>query len=99
MPDYKDPTLSPEVRARDLLSQMTLPEKIGQLNEIPLSRHELADIESEIRTGRVGSLIYATSALAGDEEQFCGNLEDRQRCQRIAVAVSYTHLDVYKRQE
>jgi len=85
MPDYKDPTLSPEVRARDLLSQMTLPEKIGQLNEIPLSRHELADIESEIRTGRVGSLIYATSALAGDEEQFCGNLEDRQRCQRIAV--------------
>lgn len=85
MLDYRDPTLSPEERSRDLLDRMTLEEKIGQLNEIPLSRHKLADIEQEIRAGRVGSLIYATSALAGDEDQFCGSLEDRQRCQRIAM--------------
>lgn len=85
MLDYKNPVLPPEKRARDLLGRMTLEEKIGQLNEIPLSRHEIASIEPEIRAGRVGSLIYATSALAGDEDQFCGSLEDRQRCQRIAV--------------
>lgn len=85
MTDYKNPSLSSEARARDLLGRMTLEEKIGQLNEIPLSRHEIAQIEPEIRAGRVGSLIYATSALAGDEDQFCGSLEDRQRCQRIAV--------------
>lgn len=85
MLDYKNPALSPEERSRDLLGRMTLEEKIGQLNEIPLSRHKIADIEQEIRAGRVGSLIYATSALAGDEDQFCGSLEDRQRCQRIAM--------------
>lgn len=85
MLDYQNPSLSPEARTQDLLSRMTLQEKIGQLNEIPLSRHEIRDIESQIRAGNVGSLIYATSALAGDEEQFCGDLADRQRCQHIAV--------------
>lgn len=82
---YQDSALSPEARTKDLLARMTLEEKIGQLNEIPLSRHNLPEIEQEIRAGRVGSLIYATSALAGDEEQFCGGWDDRQRCQRIAV--------------
>lgn len=82
---YQDSALSPEARTKDLLARMTLEEKIGQLNEIPLSRHDLPEIEQEIRVGRVGSLIYATSALAGDEEQFCGGWDDRQRCQRIAV--------------
>ena len=82
---YQDSALSPEARTKDLLARMTLQEKIGQLNEIPLSRHNLPEIEQEIRAGRVGSLIYATSALAGDEEQFCGGWDDRQRCQRIAV--------------
>ena len=33
MDAYKTPTLSPEVRARDLLSRMTLREKIGQLTQ------------------------------------------------------------------
>jgi len=85
MLDYKNPHLSPSQRAADLLDRMTLQEKIGQLNEIPLSRHSLPEIQRQIRAGRVGSLIYATSALAGDEEQFCGSLQDRQECQRIAV--------------
>lgn len=82
---YQDSALTPEARTKDLLARMTLEEKIGQLNEIPLSRHNLPEIEQEIRAGRVGSLIYATSALAGDEEQFCGGWDDCQRCQRIAV--------------
>lgn len=88
MPIYQDPARSPEERAQSLLACMTLREKIGQLNEIPLSRHGLEDIQRQIREGRVGSLIFATSALAGDEEQFCGSLEDRQRCQQIAVEES-----------
>ena len=33
MEHYKNPTLSPEVRAGDLLSRMTLREKIGQLTQ------------------------------------------------------------------
>lgn len=82
---YKNPSYSPEQRATDLLSRMTLREKIGQMNEIPLSRHTLPEIKRQILEGNVGSLIYATSALAGDEEQFCANLEERQECQRIAV--------------
>ena len=32
MENYKNPALAPEERARDLLSRMTLKEKIGQIN-------------------------------------------------------------------
>ena len=32
MESYKNPALTPEERARDLLSRMTLQEKIGQIN-------------------------------------------------------------------
>lgn len=32
MDQYKNPALSPEIRAKDLLSKMTLEEKIAQIN-------------------------------------------------------------------
>ncbi|MEG1012518.1 MAG: glycoside hydrolase family 3 N-terminal domain-containing protein, partial [Ruthenibacterium sp.] len=85
MERYKNATLPVEERIEDLIAQMTLAEKIGQLNQIPLSAHTLEQIESEIRCGNVGSLIYATSALAGDEDQFAGSLAQREECQHIAV--------------
>ena len=34
---YKNPMLSPEERTQDLLSRMTLEEKVGQLVQIPYS--------------------------------------------------------------
>ena len=30
---YKDPSVSPEERAKDLMGKMTLREKVGQLNQ------------------------------------------------------------------
>lgn len=47
-----------ETRVNDLLAQMTLEEKVGQMNQLDARRG--GDVETEIRKGRVGSVFGIT---------------------------------------
>ena len=75
-PLYRDPTAPLAERVDDLLSRMTLREKLGQLSQ-PLYRSDDTTLDARITRGEVGSLVVAHgSALAPAE---------RDRLQRIAV--------------
>ncbi|MFI2296438.1 glycoside hydrolase family 3 N-terminal domain-containing protein [Isoptericola sp. NPDC019571] len=53
---YRDPSLSPAARVEDLLSRMTLPEKVGQM----LQLNAMDDLD-EIVVGRLaGSILHAS---------------------------------------
>lgn len=86
---YKDPSASIEARVDDLLSRMTLEEKIGQLNQMPPrpfgSMEALCDA---VREGSVGTMINATSAYAGNEQQPAVAYENLNRVQKAAVEES-----------
>jgi len=64
---------SPEKRARALLGQMTLEEKIGQLSQVNGSGHHLHD---DIRAGRIGSILNEV------------NVDEINEAQRIALKES-----------
>jgi beta-glucosidase len=79
--------IKPEIeqRVNELLGQMTLDEKIGQMNQVNLfdeSRKEA------IRQGAVGSILNAASAFAGKDASLSSNAEVCNACQRVAVEES-----------
>lgn len=75
-PLYRDSSAPLAERVDDLLSRMTLREKLGQLSQ-PLYRSDDTTLDARITRGEVGSLVVAHgSALAPAE---------RDRLQRIAV--------------
>lgn len=51
---YQDPSLSPEQRTRDLLSRMTLEQKLGQL----VQADGRIDAETQVREGKAGSFLH-----------------------------------------
>ena len=74
-----------EQRVNELLGRMTLEEKIGQTNQ--LMRLTEAD-KDEIRKGRVGSSIFASTAWAGKELPPSAKAEISNEFQRVAVTES-----------
>lgn len=56
-----------EKRIDELLSKMTLQEKIGQLNQIKAPLTDNEEIFQMIREGKIGSFIMATTAHAGND--------------------------------
>lgn len=76
-----------EKRAKEILSRMTLKEKIGQLNQITITPY--SDKQDElyelIKSGSVGSLILASSATAGNDPQGHVNADVYNELQKIAV--------------
>jgi beta-glucosidase len=56
-----------EIRVSDLLSQMTLEEKIGQLNLLDVKD---AGLESAIATGQVGGVLNAAGAVQTNKLQY-----------------------------
>jgi beta-glucosidase len=71
---YGAPDAQVEARVEGLLAQMTLEEKVGQMNQLDPRRG--GDLEGEIRAGQVGSLLSITDVRAIN------------RFQRIAVQES-----------
>ena len=71
---FANPDAQIEARVEQLLGQMTLEEKVGQMNQLDPRRG--GDLESEIRAGRVGSLLSIT------------NVREINRFQKIAVQES-----------
>ena len=66
-----------EERAEKIISQMTLKEKVGQLNQITITsfKNDFDSLKSFIREGNVGSIILASSATAGNDPQGHVNME------------------------
>ena len=76
-----------EKRIDDLISKMTLEEKIGQLNQIS-SAGEVGKLKELIKKGKVGSLIMARTCFAGSDEGGIAGVEYFKELQRIAVEES-----------
>lgn len=72
-------------RIEQLLTQMTLEEKAGQLSQSP----NMAEVkESDVESGRVGSVICAASAFAGNERQARVRAGQINHLQKIAIEKS-----------
>ena len=72
----------------DLLSKMTLKEKIGQLNSITPYENNVEQLYEMVRNGEVGSIILASSSTAGNDPQDFIKVEVYNNLQKIAVEES-----------
>lgn len=59
---YENPSAPLEERVKDVLSQMTLEEKIAELNLIPYYEKQDSLIRAKIRLGEIGALLKANGA-------------------------------------
>ena len=77
-------------KAKEIIAQMTLKEKIGQLNQITITSYvsNMEVLYELIRNGQVGSIILASSATAGNDPQGHVNLDLYNELQKIAVEES-----------
>lgn len=73
-----------------IIEKMTLEEKIGQLNQ-GVSRDK-EKIKAEVRKGRVGSIILADTATAGNDAQQKIETDFLNELQRIAIEESPSHI-------
>lgn len=71
-----------EERVNALLGQMTLEEKVGQMNQTP--RLDAPD-KDVIRRGEIGSSIFASSAWAGKDMPSAAKVEFCNEYQRVAM--------------
>ena len=75
-PKYLDAQLSPEQRVDDLMSRMTLEEKVGQMNQslgrdaLERTRPEQLEVMfQDLRAGRIGSFLMVPDIEEGNELQ------------------------------
>ena len=74
-------------KAKKIMSDMTLFEKIGQLNQVTITPYtdDMDKLRELIKSGGVGSIILASSATAGNDPQGHVKVELYRELQRIAV--------------
>lgn len=70
---------------RELISKMTLEEKIGQLNQVAYIPQNIEGIEDRIKEGKLGSIILSQTAFAGNDSPCSIDYEKVNRLQKIAV--------------
>src|SRR5690242_9402638 len=66
MPSYEQLTLAANLRIEELLTQMTLEEKVGQLVQVGLN---VPEVEEKVRAGKVGSLLSSFDARQNNKFQ------------------------------
>lgn len=81
-------------RAQEILDNMTLKDKIAQLNQERFSLDNAEEIKEKVRRGEVGSVILATSSTAGNDKQQHTQIEAINELQRVAVEESPTGIPV-----
>ena len=74
-----------EERVNNLLAQMTLDEKVGQMNQVNLFDETR---KQAVRRGEIGSILNANSAWAGKDASLSSSAEGCNACQREAVEQS-----------
>ncbi|MCW3158701.1 glycoside hydrolase family 3 N-terminal domain-containing protein [Micropruina sonneratiae] len=75
-----------EHRVESLLAELTLAEKAGQLNQP--ANVSPGDDHDALAAGRIGSSLYASGALGGNERDEGLSIAAIEQCQRIAVEES-----------
>lgn len=85
---YKNKNASITDRVEDLLSKMTLEEKIGQTVQMPLGHMDFNKTKQLVREGKIGAFIFALTALAGEEGDSKLAIEKANMVQKIAVEES-----------
>ncbi|WEM41170.1 glycoside hydrolase family 3 N-terminal domain-containing protein [Photobacterium sp. DA100] len=90
IPDYKKSGLPVAVRVEDLLSRMTVGEKVGQLCQTPMRHYDKRREEhlAAVREGRFGSRILADTAWAGNAPGEIVDPVQLNEIQRAAVEES-----------
>lgn len=79
---------------KELIKSMTLEEKIGQLNQCAYIPDNVDVVEERIREGKVGSIIFAQSAFAGNDSPHSVNYEKANHLQKIAVEETESHIPI-----
>ena len=82
---YKNSSAPVEERVEDLLSRMTLQEKLGQASQVTPRGRSDRELNDRIKAGGIGSLIMADSMFAGNGPQSSVNLEKNNDRQRMAM--------------
>ena len=77
-----------KTRAKDILSRMTLQEKIGQLNQEAFRDEQYEELKEKVRKGQLGSLILANSATSGNDPQQKIFADALNELERIALEES-----------
>lgn len=81
-------------KACRIVKNLTLKQKIGQLNQESLNRKNAEELKEKIRRGEVGSIILACSATAGNDEQYRGYVDYINDIQRTAVEESEAKIPI-----
>lgn len=79
---------------KELISNMTIEEKIGQLNQVAYIPQNIDGIEDRIRQGKLGSIILAQTAFAGNDGPCSIDYEKANRLQKIAVEETNSHIPI-----
>ena len=85
MKKYKDKNLPVRVRTEDLLSRMTIEEKIGQLNQLSAKLSDADEMRKNAAQGLVSSRVMASTAFAGNEEQEITGFDEINLLQELAL--------------
>ncbi|MEZ8307902.1 glycoside hydrolase family 3 N-terminal domain-containing protein [Vibrio splendidus] len=87
---YKDSSASYQTRAQDLLSQMTLVEKVGQLCQSPMLDYDdnKQDYLMKVELGAYGSRILADTAWAGNAPGESVDPHQLNEIQKVAMEKS-----------
>lgn len=85
---YRNANLPVSDRVANLLSLMTVEEKVGQCNLVPARADTVEQVLQGARVGRVGAMILASSAFAGSEEQAVATIQQYNAVARAAVEES-----------
>lgn len=79
---------------KKLIENMTLEEKVAQLNQMAYFTENIEDIEDRIRKCKPGSIILVQTAFAGNDDSYSVDYEKINRLQKIAVEETRTHIPI-----
>ena len=77
-----------------LIKEMTLEEKVGQLSQTAYIPANIEGIEDRIREGKIGSIILAQTAFAGNDSPVSIDYKKANRLQKIAVEETRSHIPI-----
>lgn len=77
-----------EDKIKSIVEQMTLDEKIGQLNQVPINFDNIEKTKQDICDGKIGSIILANCAFAGNATTHTFPYEYLDELQKCALEKS-----------